>query len=220
MKIVVISDTHGREAELGVLEGDVLVHCGDVMGGLGQSDADLDRLDDWLGRQRFRHILVVGGNHDFALQRRAQRSGGGSERVLRSATYLEDDGVVIDGLRFYGAPWIPALRGFAYYQRRPALARRWAAIPDDTDVLITHTPPRGVLNRTRRGQAIGCPSLRRRLLEVRPRLHCFGHVHASGGRLVGEDGTRFVNASMVTHRSASLRAPMTLHLPTARAVGC
>jgi Icc-related predicted phosphoesterase len=214
MKIVVISDTHGQHGLLGPLSGDLLIHCGDF--GLGESGADdtLQDLDDWFGRQHFRHILCTGGNHDFAVEERQRRG----QRVFRHAVLLQDQTIEIDGLRCHGSPWVPELTQWAHYRSAVDLARAWAAIPGDVDLLITHTPPRGVLDVNSRGQACGCPLLRQRVAEIRPQAHCFGHIHASGGT-TRVDGTWFVNASMVDHRYDLVRAPIAFDLAPTPARG-
>jgi len=66
MQLVVISDTHGKHEELGSLEGDVLVHCGDFCDGFRRDPRDLERVDAWFASQRFELVLCVAGNHDFA----------------------------------------------------------------------------------------------------------------------------------------------------------
>lgn len=170
MRVVVVSDTHGRHEEYGVLEGDVLIHCGD---GSESSSESVEALDEWFGRQHFEQVLAVGGNHDFNL---LQRTRAGT-RAFHHARFLVDETVEIGGLRFHGSPWIPGLFGWAFFAKDEVLAARWALIPADTDVLITHTPPAGILDRDRGGYGYGCALLRRRLDELAPRLHCFGHIH-------------------------------------------
>lgn len=74
------------------------------------------------------------------------------------------------------------------------MASKWALIPSDVDVLITHGPPDGILDRNRTGSCCGCRELLYRVLEVKPRLHVFGHIHEAAGQ-TEIDGTRFVNAA-------------------------
>ena len=202
VKVVVISDTHELHEELGVLQGDVLIHCGDSAYGLSHSDAQVDRLDGWFGRQRFDRILVIGGNHDFEMQRRVAAG----ERLFRNADYLEDRAIQYHGITFYGAPWVPELADWAFYLPPDELRRRWDLIPEDTDILITHTPPLNILDRNSRGKACGCPDLRKRLIDLAPRVHCFGHVHASGGSIELHD-TKYINASLVNSRYELIRRP-------------
>ena len=192
MKITIISDTHGGQEALGDLSGDVLIHCGDVETLFQRNPGAIAAMDDWFGRQRFAHILCVGGNHDRAIER-GLKSG---RAPFRNATFLHDTETVIDGVKFYGTSWIPVLAGHAFFADSDALALAWSRIPDDVDVLITHTPPAEVLDRSSRDETLGCPLLADRLAALQPKLHCFGHVHASRGcRVVGK--TTYVNATSV-----------------------
>ena len=200
-KIVVISDTHGMHEQLGALSGDVLVHCGDMCNGFHNDSRELDRIDAWFASLEFNEILCIGGNHDIELQERARHvSLGKRYRVLEHATYLEDQTYEYRGIRFYGAPWVPQLRGWAFYKDNEGLQESWRKIPENVDVLLTHTPPRMVLDLPRSGQwNLGCPWLARELERVRPKLHCFGHVHGSYG-VENRDGLLYVNGSSATTR--------------------
>ena len=207
MRLVVVSDTHGRHEELGILEGDVLIHCGDACNGFQRDPEDVDRLDSWFGRQQFDVILCTGGNHDFAFEKR--RSVG--REVLQNAIFLEDSRFEMGGVNFYGSPWTPELEGWAFYLKPELAETRWSQIPADTDVLITHTPPAGVLDSNSSGKQCGCPHLRDRITEVRPSIHCFGHVHASAGTH-SADGIQYMNASMVSSRYRIVHTPLIYQL--------
>jgi Icc-related predicted phosphoesterase len=207
MKVVIVSDTHNRHEDLGVLRGDVLIHCGDSGIGFERETGEVERLDDWFGRQDFQRILCIGGNHDFQMQERAAAG----KPVFRNATYLQDAGISFGGLNFYGAPWTPELMGWAFYLPPESMRERWAAIPDRTDILITHTPPFGVLDRNSEAKACGCLDLRLRLEDLRPRIHCFGHIHASAGKVEAR-GTTFVNASIVNDRYEIVHRPQEFNL--------
>lgn len=202
MRLTIISDTHGEHEKLGILSGDVLIHCGDMFNMFGDGEDHFDRMDDWFGRQNFDLILCVGGNHDFELQKRSSWVSD----PFKNAVYLEERSISHRGVTFYGAPWVPELRGQAFYRDREELAECWTKIPHATDVLITHTPPAGILDVSSRGYDLGCDHLERRLREVRPTLHCFGHVHASCGTMES-DGTSFVNAALVNSRYELTRGP-------------
>jgi hypothetical protein len=56
-------------------------------------------------------------------------------------------------------------------------------IPDgaNVDIMITHGPPYGHLDTTYSGTKAGCPHLLNALNRVRPKLHCFGHIHEAWG---------------------------------------
>jgi Icc-related predicted phosphoesterase len=196
LRIVAMADTHGRHEELEIPEGDVLIHAGDMThrGTLGE----LVEVNRFLARLPHRYKLVVAGNHDGCFEDEPGRA----RAVLTAATYLEDESVVIEGLRFHGSPWQPWFHGWAFnLPRGPKLARKWAGIPEDTDVLITHGPPLGFGDRSRDGARVGCEELLKRVRVVRPRLHVFGHIHEDGG-LWTEEGTTFVNVTTDECRQA------------------
>lgn len=56
-------------------------------------------------------------------------------------------------------------------------------IPDfpGVDVLMTHGPPMGILDKTSRNEPVGCEHLLRAARRCKPRLHCFGHIHEAWG---------------------------------------
>jgi Icc-related predicted phosphoesterase len=202
MKLTIISDTHGEHDKLGTLAGEVLIHCGDMFNMFGSSNDDFDRMDEWFGNQQFDLILCVGGNHDFELQKRASYT----RTPFKNAVYLEGDVFEYSGVKFYGAPWIPELRGQAFYKDDVDLVLAWSHIPTDVDVLITHTPPSGVLDVSSRGLRLGCEHLSAVLEKTTPVLHCFGHVHASSGiHRVGD--TTYINAAQVNSQYKLCRQP-------------
>ena len=206
MRLVIISDTHTLHEQLGELSGDVLIHCGDMCNGFQPDPRDIVRMDDWFLRQDFKLILCTGGNHDMVVEDRDQCGG----TVFRNATYLEDEPIEFEGLKFYAAPWIPKLDGWAYFQPDDGLREKWDLIPDDTNVLITHTPPFRILDLNRAKKPQGCSFLRARLEELESlRLHAFGHIHESYGVQEVGDVT-FVNAAL--QRAKVLRKPVVVEL--------
>jgi predicted phosphodiesterase len=177
MRIVAVADTHTYQAHLGpVADGDVFVHAGDLL-----QDGTLDelgRVAEWIHRLPHRHKVVIAGNHDWCFLRDVEAS----RELLGDVVYLQDSGAPVGGLRFWGSPWQPEFGGWAFnLPRGPALAEKWAAIPDGLDVLITHGPPRGIGDLTRTDHRAGCEDLRARVAQARPRVHLFGHIHQDGG---------------------------------------
>lgn len=190
MRIVAIADTHLYDGELGALpEGDLLIHAGDMC--RGGSLQELRLAVAWLKEQPHRHKVVVAGNHDWSCQREpaAARSLFAGDIV-----YLQDEGTELEGLRIWGSPWQPRFFDWAFnLSRGPELAAKWAAIPDDLDVLVTHGPPHGFGDRAAQDHQ-GCVDLLAAVRRTRPRLHIFGHIHEDGGLWV--DGpTVLVNAT-------------------------
>lgn len=202
-RIVCVSDTHDRHEKVTVPDGDALVHAGDFS--MNGRPPEIRRFNDWLGALPHRHKIVIAGNHDwfFDLEPRS---------ALTAATYLEDAEATVAGLRIWGSPWQPEFAGMAFHlPRGPALAAKWALVPDGIDVLDTHTPPRGTGDRTESGREVGCADLRDALLRIRPRLHVFGHGHEARGRWRRED-TTFVNAAICDMMYGPVHAPVVVDL--------
>lgn len=216
MRLVLMSDTHGQHRGLDVPEGDVLVHAGDICMSmhvpssrvLEKNVETLRDFDDWLGDLPHPHKVVIAGNHDFALQYVEESRG-----VLRSARYLQDEGVAIGGLQFWGSPWQPHFGGWAFNAHRgEEIAQKWAKIPTSTDVLITHGPPQfhhdwvGAEN-------VGCADLLRKVHEVKPRLHVFGHIHHGYGQTQDSEAL-FCNAAVVNGKYQLTNDPIVVELET------
>lgn len=206
MKIVVLSDTHFMHEKIAIPEADVLVHCGDSLG--HGTLEELDQLDQFLGTLPHAHKLLIAGNHDWCFEREPEAA----RALVRNAIYLEDEGVELGGTKFYGSPWQPWFFNWAFNLKRgKPLHDVWAKIPEDTEVLITHGPPHGVLDRTTQGEVAGCEELLNRVRVVKPRFHLFGHIHEGYGTLQTED-TQFVNASTCDVRYAPINEPVVLTL--------
>lgn len=210
MRLVLISDTHGLHAGLPALpDGDVLVHAGDV-----SNVGKVHQIDDflaWFAAQPHRHKVFVAGNHDWAFE---QQHALMVAHIPNDVHYLRDAGVWIDGRYFYGSPWQPEFCDWAFnLPRGPQLAARWDAIPDDTNVLVTHGPPMGILDEANWRRQVGCEDLRRRVAELpKLELHVFGHIHEAYGR-VEHAGVTYVNASTCTREYYPTNPPIIIDLP-------
>ena len=206
-RVTVISDTHGRHDDLDLPPGDLLIHCGDMCNLFDRTPGQLAAIDAWFGRQKFARILYTGGNHDRELEAALALD----PQPLKHAHYLGDAAVEFRGLTIYGTPWVPDLPTHAFARTRAALAATWAQIPPGLDILVTHTPPRDILDRSSSGRSYGCAALAAELPRIAPRVHCFGHVHAGAGqRRIG--GTLFVNASSVESGAGKMRPAVSFTL--------
>ena len=193
MRIVLISDTHELHRELVVPHGDLLIHAGDITV-LSKRPWMYRHFDIWLGELPHRHKIVVPGNNDYLLEEPRERGS------ITNATLLIDAGVEADGISIWGSP-LTTLYGGAFGMSSAADRRRhWAQIPKGLDILVTHTPPSGVLDCGSNSERHeGCPELREAVLQARPRVHVFGHIHGGYGTFQSEH-TLFVNASASRRR--------------------
>jgi Icc-related predicted phosphoesterase len=87
-------------------------------------------------------------------------------------------------------------------------ANLWEIIPNNIDILITHGPPYGILDKTIQNHKAGCKDLLKKVMEVRPQFHIFGHIHESYGREIHEDIT-FINACSVNLGYRLVNSPQT-----------
>jgi 3',5'-cyclic AMP phosphodiesterase CpdA len=104
-----------------------------------------------------------------------------------SITYLENSSATLyltsptgpqTCLKVFGSPSSPGQRGWAFqYWDDEEAARLWSQIPEDADIVITHTPARGHCDRATKDERTGCTQLAERLAVVRPKMHVCGHIH-------------------------------------------
>lgn len=194
MRLVLISDTHGRYEPF-LPDGDVLIHAGDHS--MEGTPPEVWSSIKWLGlvRTNYKHVVVIAGNHDFFAQDYPKTMHAMCEEY--GLVYLHDSAAELDGVLYWGSPMTPEFCGWAFMAPRgEAMHNHWAAIPKDVDVLITHGPPHGILDHC--PESVGCEALRHRVQVLKPKLHVFGHIHqARGEDELPYNPTRFVNASML-----------------------
>lgn len=201
MKIVCISDTHGGHHKMDIPEGDILIHAGDLSS--RGTAKEIRRFNNWLEKLPHPHKIVVAGNHDFLFEEQPEEA----QALLSNATYLEDSSIVIEGIKIWGSPITPWFFDWAFNRHRgEEIKAYWEKIPQDTDILITHGPPFGILDLTIHGQQVGCEELLTIVKKIQPRLHIFGHIHEAHGT-IHEENTQYINASMMdVHYQATQEA--------------
>lgn len=211
MKIWHISDSHTLHNGLIVLEGiDMVIFSGDCSNPREVEQSRVEIIDflNWFDLLPIKHKIFVAGNHDVAIERGRILKEEFHNRMIH---YLENDWVEVLGLKIWGSPVTPSFGvGWAWNKPRHKLYELWAHIPDDTDVIVTHGPPKGILDlsedRQRNLEQCGCKALYERMLKIKPKLMCFGHIHnykdiRNSGvlTLTDTDGTQIIcsNASAV-----------------------
>lgn len=215
MDITLISDIHGYYPKLE--GGDLLIVAGD----LTASDQKIQYIEffHWIQDQEYRKIVFISGNHDNWMQKNQSEW-----RMLtphQDIIYLCDSGTEFEGLKIWGSPWTKTFAGMNLACKSftvdtdEELAEKWALIPDDVDILITHTPPYCIFDVVKRGglyEYTGSVSLRNKVMDIKPRLHCFGHIHEHGGGMIEDGLTKFVNASHVNERYKPVNKPVRIIL--------
>lgn len=208
-RFVFISDTHNRRTSLPAIPpGDVLVHCGD--GTMKGTAEEIILFGRWFRSQPHRYKIFVPGNHDFLFETNRQEA----EALLSPNSEIDvliNERFRVEAVEIYGSPDTANLANWAFYSgERPD----WSHIPEGLDLLITHAPPRGVLDSVPEDGQVGCPRLRNAVEYKTPRNHVFGHIHECGGQSITTQNTNFYNVAALdrTYTAVRSRQPLVLDL--------
>jgi len=202
MRIVFISDTHGLHDELSLPAGDLIIHAGDITD--HGSKPEVEAFLSWFSALDYPHKIFIGGNHDIFLDEYPVDL---LELLPSNVTYLRNNGCEIAGIKIWGSPVSPDLMDWAFGKRRSEMAAHWKYMPRQIDILITHTPPFGILDRSSAHHQLGCESLLRKVKNINPKIHVFGHIHASYGTEI-QGQTVFINASNLDSYQGLINPPI------------
>jgi len=227
-KITFISDTHGKHNQivtskslrkndqpLDLPGGDILIHAGDFMNA-GWNEMEAVMFFKWFDEiDNYDTKILIAGNHDRWAENNPEEFKG----ILtgyKTIEYLQDEELAIyydgpngdmpeENIRIYGSPWQPNLP-----RHGEEMKAKWDAIPDNTDILVTHGPPFGYLD-IPGGQSIrvGCEMLRERVEAFKPKIHVFGHIHGSAGYYFNGH-THFINAAVLDEQYRYMNAPLNI----------
>ena len=214
MIIDCISDLHGHYPELE--GGDLLIVAGDLTA--RDTQEEYMEFDDWIYEQNYMHKIVIAGNHDNKLMCDDPFLDG---YLGITPEYLCDSGLEIwteyeitkwgtrpapnaKKLKIWGSPWTKWFEGVNPHctafmlKTEEELAEKWAMIPSDTDILITHSPPKGILDWNKHGKQCGSDSLWERSKEMKNlKLFVFGHIH---------EAYSMINTSQLFHGFPEIKA--------------
>lgn len=208
LKFVAIADTHCRHRSLRLPKGDVLLHAGDIS--YRGDKREIDDFLDWMGALPFAYKIFIAGNHDFFFER--HRDEAIRNLLPPNVHYLKDEGIRIEGFNIWGSPYTPWFYRWAFNKKRgEPLAKHWNAIPEGTDVLLTHGPPYGILDVTLNDQYSGDKDLLKRIQTVKPKAHVCGHIHESYGS-VTRHGIKFFNACVLNESYELTNKPLVFTL--------
>ena len=209
MTVLHISDTHAFHGlyPMNRFEGiDLVIHSGDCSNYMDpyRNEQEVRNFIEWYKTVPVANKIYVAGNHDTSIERGLVTRADFTENGI---IYLENEGIEIDGLKIWGSPHTPTFGNWAFMKARHKLYKVWDNIPDDTDILIVHGPPKGILDlstdRHHNLEMCGCNSLRKRVEKMNLKLMCFGHIHNSEGisnqgwARIGGKETIYSNAACV-----------------------
>lgn len=206
MKIVCISDTHNKHNSINIPPGDLIIHAGDFTEA-GTKAETLNFLS-WFSSLPHTYKILVAGNHDFYLERNSNSIAG---VIPANIHYLEDSGVCINNINFWGAPYTRGNGSWAFNRKTGEdIMKHWNLIPHNTNFVITHTPPFRILDELDNKRHIGCDLLHKRIKEIAPAYHIFGHNHNDYG-IERTAKTVFVNSSSLDDSYKVINAPLVIH---------
>lgn len=209
-RLLIISDTHGTNfssADRPLQHADVAIHCGDLTDGskLEEFRTAIQLLKGLAAPLK----LVIAGNHDFTMdipvfENKVAEATPSLDPELLAKEYgipgearqlfeeANDAGIIFldEGthrftlengalLTVYASPYTPALGAWGF-QYHPDQGHKFS-IEAEVDVVITHGPPKGIMDYTYGRERAGCPDLFAAIAQARPLLHCFGHIHEGWG---------------------------------------
>jgi len=200
-KIVCFSDTHGQHRNLKLNKwfennpADILIFAGDCQ--MNDQDNGEDFVD-WMSKLPYRYKLVVPGNHDNNFVHI-------KELIKRhfKVYFVVHDSITVEGIRFFCSAYSRTFGNWWFMESESVLEYLYEKIPENTEILVTHTPPFEKLDKTFMGINAGSVSLGERITKL-PNLqyNIFGHIHESNGSET-IDGIRYINCS-VTNKGYNL----------------
>lgn len=203
MRIWFISDTHNQHEFLRVPKADAVVHCGDESTHQvpAMNEPEARRFFAWYNELNIPLKIFVPGNHSTAIE-----SGMVTAADYPEIHFLIHQALERNGVKFFGSPYVPRFHDWAYMRKRTQLDAVWQTIPDDTQILLTHGPPKGILDLTTDYESkglvqAGCAALRRHVEQrIQPHIHAFGHLHDEHGisnyGIYKRGITQFINCSV------------------------
>jgi predicted phosphohydrolase len=218
MKITFISDTHTRQVQIPYSDlpgGDLLIHAGDIMNSGYNKNDIFDFLHWYDSIPGYDKKVFIAGNHDRMFENHPEDVKEWLSK-FSNIIYLQDEAYEIydietdKSIKLYGSPWQPEFYSWAFNLQRNSLqlSGKWEAIPDDTDILITHSPAWGSVDTVagRPWDNLGCELLAERIQRFRPKIHVCGHIH-SGYGIETIDNIHYINASVLDERYEYTQKP-------------
>jgi Icc-related predicted phosphoesterase len=199
LKIICVADTHRQHWKIKNIEGDIFIFAGDAE---IDSYHALSDFNDWLSTINTKHKIIIMGNHDGYVE----QIGDDAYCLFSNAIYLHNEGIQIEGINFWGSPYSPLFNDWAFMKNAEQLAQIWELIPKKVDILITHGPARQLLDISADSHYCGCPTLNKKIIELKPKYHITGHIHEASGTLKFNE-TTIINASVLNEKYELVNQP-------------
>ena len=218
MRITFISDTHNKHKQVTSFlpGGDLLIHAGDLSS-MGYQH-EIQGFCSWFNKlDNYDHKVFIAGNHDWGFQ-------DNTEKIMeivnsyKGIDYLQDNMLLVGGenyedmVKIWGSPWQPEFYNWAFNLPREGeeLREKWAQIPTDIDILVTHGPAHGYLDRVIGGwENLGCELLAESIKSKKPKIHVCGHIHTGYGYIFDGD-THYINAAVLNEQYVFANKPLTV----------
>lgn len=213
MKIIHISDTHGVHNKLIIEDCDVLVHSGDFSDGSHKSTLNFLK---WFSNLKPKYKILVAGNHDKwfeDIHKKVNKEEFRKDLYEQyKIIYLMDDSVTINNIKFYGTPYSLEFYNWSFMEYEEELSEIYRNIPLDIDVLISHGPPKGILDMTYTNKNVGSSSLVYIIEKIKSiKAVLFGHIHESYGLEVNNN-IIYSNASIRDYYTKEIKNPNTINI--------
>lgn len=209
MKTWLISDTHGSHQLLTPPEVDLVIFAGDESNSHSPyiNEGECWNFLAWFSKLSIPHKIMIAGNHSSAIEKRLITPKQINDLGIH---YLEHEFLELGGFEFFGSPYTPSFNDWYFMKKRETIGRIWEGL-ESVDVLVTHGPPKGILdittNKENVTEHVGDGALYKTVQRIKPRFHVFGHIHNgrskdstdinSGIFSPGESATTYINASVV-----------------------
>lgn len=182
MRIAMISDVHTKWHNLVIPECDVLISAGDYSW-RGERQI-VKEYHEWLSKQNAGIVISVQGNHELWVEKNWEEAVSLVWGIDRTIQFVKEESFEWQGVKFHCSAVTPEFCNWAWnVDRGEKIKRHWNAIPDDTQVLVTHGPPWGIRDTIAEdGENLGCKDLLNRIGSLHHlKLHVFGHIHGGSG---------------------------------------
>jgi len=211
LKIWHIGDTHTFHELLEIPKDiDLVIFSGDCSNPRDpyKNELEVRNFIEWFGALPIKHKVFVAGNHDGSIEKGLVKKIDFTNSTIH---YLENTHITIEGVKIFGSPYTPRFGDWAFMKQRNKMDAMWRnVIDEDTNIVVVHGPPKGMLDlsydRDNRLEHCGDRSLWNKVVKINPELMLFGHIHNNkdivnaGTRTAPDLKTTFSNGSVVKDR--------------------